>query len=384
MSARKALIIFAAAIAVALAISLTWTPRSYVEQLIRVQAEQEFGHLDEGILNEPLEVQGVLLDYSGDKAVDKELVLKAWIALSKYPMETREILSLYGSEPEFKEILLKYGESVVPVVQYFREHDVWSVRVMDATGKVVTWVTKEWAALWDRVTGNKQADSNSVVQTKPRELDQKDRRGWYAVNFIKQEGHDLLGQFVVNQDKEVKWNQTDRILKALTSFFTSGLRNLETKHDLGADIKASDWFWAGLDVAVVVVPLRLFRAGKLVEVSGEELSVATRTRLFAPRLLLRGKIFQKIGKYGAMAATIYIVATHPSLVNSLLGEIAKLIGLSSWLVQFVGWSLIVALVLYPLSWILKPLARFILFGLSWLEQSRRRSTRKISPTPAST
>lgn len=383
MSARKALLIFAAAIVVALAISLSWTPRSYVEQLIRVQADQELGHIDKRILNEPVEVQGVLLDYSGDKAVDKELVLKTWIALSKYPKETREILSLYGSEPEFKEILLKYGEAVIPVIQYFREHDVWSVKVMDATGQVATRVTKALAVLWDRMSGNARTNSNSVAQTKPRELDPKDKRGWYAVNLIRQEGHDLLGQFVINKDNEVKRIQIQRLLHAITSLFTSGLRNLETKYELG-DITKSDWFWAGVDVAVVATPIKLLRGGKAIARSGEELSLTTRTKVFAPRLVSKAKIFQKMGKYGVAAATVYIVVTHPSLINSVLGEIAKLLGLPPWLGQFVGWYLIIVLVLYPLSWILKPLARFILFGLSWLEQSRKKTIPKIAPTPVPT
>jgi hypothetical protein len=380
MSARKALLILAAAMVVALAISLSWKPRSYVEQLIHVQAEQELGHIDNAILDEPLEVQGVLLDY----AVDKELVLKAWMALSKHPKETREILLLYGSEAEFKEILRKYGDSVIPVIQYFRDNDVWSVKVMEGTGKVVTWFSQQFEALWNRVTRNAQQQSNPVAKTKPPELASKDKRGWYAVNFIRHEGHDLLGQFVIDKDNKVKRIQIERLLEAITSFFTSGLRTLEIKHDLGEPITTLDYFWAGLDVAVIAVPLRLFRAGKVVAGSGKELSLTTRTRLFAPRLLSKTKIFQKLGKYSAVAATAYIIVTNPSLINSVFGEIAKLLGLPPWLGQFAGWFLIVVLVLYPLSWILKPLARFILFGLSWLEHSRKKAIRKLVPIPVPT
>src|SRR5450759_3660741 len=109
----KPLFFCAAGIVVALAICVVWKPVSYGEQLIRVQTEQELAHIDKAIMDEPVEVQAVLLDYSGDK----EFVLKAWIALSKYPEKTREILSQYGSEPEFRDILKSYGESVIPVIQ---------------------------------------------------------------------------------------------------------------------------------------------------------------------------------------------------------------------------------------------------------------------------
>lgn len=379
MRGRKLLVICAAAIVAALAISQLWTPVSYGEQLIRIQAEREFGHIDTRIMNEPPEIQATLLDYSGDK----ELVLKTWIALLKYQEKAREILLEYGAEPEFKEILLKYGESVFPVIQYFRENDVWSVRAIDAIGRRIQSVTDSARELWNRLTGGDQTNSNAAAQAQSREFSPKER-GWYAVHFIKQEGHDLLGQFVVSKDNQVKRIQTDRLLKAFISFFTSGIRTLETKYDLGDDITTSDVFWAGLDIAVVAAPVKLFSAGKGVARSGKELSLTTRTRLFAPRLLSEGKIFQKLGKYGAVAATAYIIVTHPSLINSALAELAKWVGVSPWLVQWAGWCLIIAFFLYPFSWLLKLLARFVLSGLSWLEQSRKKSIPKNAPIPAPT
>lgn len=350
----------------ALVISLSWKPASYVEQLIRIQAQQELGHIDSGILDEPLQVQAVLLDYAGDK----ELLLKAWIALSKYQATTREILLLYGSEPEFKEILRKYGDSVIPVIQYFRENDVWTVRAIDATGKAIQSVVEAAKKLWDRVFGSEQANSKPASLPKPVELGPVER-GWYAVSFIKHEGHNFLGQFVTGPDKKAKWNQVDRIVKASTSFFTSGIRNLEAKHDLGENITTTDVFWAGLDIAMVAVPAKLLVSGKAIARSGQELNLTTRTRLFAPRLLSESKIFRKLGAYGAAAATIYIVATNPSLLNSVFAEFANLIGVSPWVVQVAGWSVVIALLIYVFSWLLIPVAKFLLFFLRRLERSRK-------------
>jgi hypothetical protein len=357
MISRKASVIFAAAVFIALAIALFSKPPPYVEQLIRIQAEQEFGHIDKAITNEPLEVQGMLLDYAGNK----RLLLKAWTALSKYPKEAREILPLYGSEPEFQEILLNYGDLVIPPIQYFRENEVWTVTVMDTIRKTIKEFAIEVNRLWD---------SESAKENPRTRVLGPNERGWYAVNFIKQEGHDFLGQFLVNKEGgKVKWLQTERFLEAITSFFSSGMRTIEVKTDLGENITTADAFWAGVDIAILSVPLKLFKGGKAVGRSGEELNITTRTRLFAPRLLSKGKIFQKMGKYGAVVATLYIVATHPSLINSLLREMAELLGLSPWLVQVVGWFLIIAFILYPFLWLLKAIARFILFGFSWLEQS---------------
>ncbi len=345
-------------------ISLVWKPVSYVERLIRIQAEQELGHIDSGILNEPLLVQATLLDYAGDR----ELVLKAWIALSKYRETARQILVLYGSEPEFRDILRAYGDTVIPVIQYFRENDVWTVKAIDATGKAIESVIEAARKLWRRVMGNGQATPEPAALPRPVALGPTER-GWYAVNFIKHEGHDFLGQFVVGPDKKARWNQVDRVVKATTSLFTSGIRNLETRHDLGEDITTADVFWAGLDVAVVAVPAKLLVAGKAVARSGKELSLTTRTRLFAPRLLSEGKMFRKLGAYGAAVATIYIVATNPSLLNSVFAELADLIGASPWVVQVAGWSVVIALVTYAFSWLLIPIAKFMLFAMKFLERS---------------
>jgi len=345
--------------------TLSWTPVSYVEQLIRIQAQSELGHIDGRILDEPLPVQATLLDYAGDE----ELVLKAWIALAKYRGTARDIVLLYGSEPEFKEILRAYGDPVIPVIQYFRDNDVWTVRAMDATAKAVQSAMEAVRGLWERVTGT-GPEPQPAAAPRPVALG-PDERGWYAVNFIKHEGYNFLAQFAVNKDGKALWNQTDRVVKASTAFFTSGVRDLETKHDLGEEIAAADLFWAGLDVAIVALPAKLLVSGKAVARSGEELKLTTRTRLFAPRLVAGRQAFRRLGAYGALAATVYIVATHPSLLNSVFAELAGAMGVSPWVVQVAGWSAVIALLLYVFSWLLVPLAKFLLFVLRRFERSSK-------------
>lgn len=371
MNLRKPLFFLVAAVAVALAIGQFWQPLSYGEQLILIQSEQALAPIDKRILREPLEVQSVLLDY----ADDRELVLQAWLALTSYPDKARPVLLLYGAEPEFREILKRYGGAVIPPIQYFLENDLWSVKARDYSAKTIESFADSAKILWERISGNAEKTAKPAAPPKPGELGPLER-GWYAVNFIKEEGQHFIGQFVVDNDSKVKWNQTDRIVQGVSSFFTSGIRTLEAKYDLGEDVTNRDYFWAGLDVAVIALPFKLLRAGKAVETSGKALPLTTRTRLFAPRLVSKAAIFQKVGKYGALAATIYIVAAHPSLINSLLGELAGVMGLPPWLVQFAGWALIVTVVLYPFSWLLKLLAQATLGGLAWLERSARKTVSK--------
>ena len=336
---------------------------SYDEQLIRIQAGNELAHIDRRILNEPVQVQATLLDYAGDK----ELVLKAWIALFKYPASGREIVLLYGSEPEFREILRQYGDAVIPVIQYFRDNDVWTVRAMDATGKALESAMDAARKIWRRVTGNQPENPQPAAPPRPVELGPVER-GWYAVNFIRHEGHDFLGQFSVHPDGKARWNQTDRVVKASTAFFTSGVRNLETKVDLGQDITGADAFWAGLDVALVAVPAKILLSGKAVARSGTELKLTTRTRLFAPRLVSGAQAFRKLGVYGAVAATVYIVATNPSLLNSVFAELAEMMGVSPWVVQAAGWSVIFLLLAYAFSWLLVPVAKLAFFLLKQFQR----------------
>ena len=385
MKLRKLFLFLGTAVVASLAICQLWRPAAYEEELIRIQVEREVAYLDQAIMDEPVEIQLMLLEYSRDR----ELALKAWIALSKYPEKAREILTLYGSEPEFKEILLKYGESIIPPIRYFQENDVWSVRAMNSVAGGIQSATESARSLWQRIAGNEQAGSNPASRVQATGFGPKER-GWYAVNFIKEEGHHFLGQFVVDKDQRVKWVQTERILEGTASFFAGGLRKLETKHDVGEDITAGDVFWAGVDFAVVAGSLKLLRAGRTVAGSGKEMSLVSRTRIFGSRLLPQGKSFQVLGKYGAMAATAYVIATNPSLINSALAEAARLMGLNPWLVQFAGWWLIITIALYPFSWLLKVFARLlkafagaVFLAFSWMEQPGKAPVAESAAGPAS-
>ena len=386
---RKLLIFLAVAALTATAICHYWKPIPYYEKLINIQAEQELGHIDERITKEPLPIQAILLDYS----VDKSLTLKAWLALSNYPGNTRNILLLYGSEPEFKEILRIYGEAIIPVIQHFLDNEVKALQLRQAAQILIVKVVSGAQAAWNSVTGT---DSQTPAPNSQQSLHvlSSTERGWYAVNFIKTEGHLFLAEFVVDQNKQAQWVQTQRITNGLTSLFTSGVRKLEEKYVLKEEIHSSDLLFAGMDFLPLAVSLKILQAGKAVAVSGKvlsttgkELSVVSRTKIFASRLIPKSVLLQKLGKYGSVVAIVYVVIKHPSLVNSLLAEFADLLGLNPLLVQFAGWFLIIAVMLYPFSWALYGAARAVLFVFSLLEKTRKQVSKMVSspsqdPNPA--
>ena len=381
---RKLLFVALVAFLAAAAIGFLTESVPYAVKLIRIQVEQQLGNIDKRITDEPLAVQALLLDYAGgDKPETRgsrdALVLKAWVALLKYPLESREVLQLYGTKPEFQEILQKHGESVIPVIKYFLDNDILSLKVQATVidsvktvkEKVIDTFTKVkngFKDIWNKGSGNTpeprspQADllASQSVKTEFGSMD----RGWYAINSIKSDGHKFLGQFSLDTANVAHWNQVDRTVTTVASFLTGGLSNLERKYELDEKIKSSDVFFAAIDVIPFVAAVKLLKAGKVVAFTSKELSLVSRTRVFAARLIPKNAFLKSMGKYGVVLATGYVVLSHPALLNSVFAEIAELMGLNPMLIQFLGWFLIVSIALYPFTWILRSLAYYVFVGIS--------------------
>jgi len=326
-------------IGLALAVNTLWPGGSYQEQLIRLQTKKRLGGLIESLDSEPIEIQSVLLDY----AANRVLVLKAQLALMKYPEKTRRILEAYGADPVFREILLEYGETVVPVIDYFLTSGIkYSVKFMHDAGQAASalhdwWNGADWNSGWQKALGPEQ-------------------QGRYAILLIRNDGHDFLGQFVMDETGTVRWIQTERVTEGLTAFFSSGIRELETRYVTDQEVSANDLLWAGVDVLAVAGTLKLLRAGRQAARSGKSLGVVRQTAVFGSRLL-KGGMAARLLKYSSVAATVWIIISHPSLITSLFAEAGRLAGISPTLVQMVGVSLSAFLVLCVMSWLFKRLVR---------------------------
>ena len=140
MKPRKLLFVLLMAFLAAAAIGYWSVSMSYPEKLIRLQVAQGLEKIDRRIADEPLAVQALLLDYAetDSKSGRGELVLKAWVSLLKYPTQSREVLQHYGTEPAFQAALREYGESVIPVIKYFFDNDLLSVKLLNKAGEIVT------------------------------------------------------------------------------------------------------------------------------------------------------------------------------------------------------------------------------------------------------
>lgn len=382
MSLKKLAFFVLLALFSAIAIGVWSEPMPYEDKLIHLQAEQKLGGIDRRILEQPLEVQAILLDYLGDgefdpKTASGQLVMKAAIALAKYPTPTQEILQLYGSQPEFRALLREYGECVIPVIKYFLDNDLYSLTAMNTVGNVVETVKQKAVDLWNSVTGNAPPPAAQPVPPPVKTEYGPLERGWYAIHSIQNDGHKFLGQFTLDKDSTAHWIQTDRMVSGIGSFFTGGVGNLERKYELDEAINGGDVFFAAVDAIPFVAAVKLLKVGKVAAATGKELSLVGKTRVFGARLIPRSPLLKSLGVTGAKLAIAYVVVTHPGLINSVLGEIAKSLGINPMIFQFACWFIFISVALYPFSWILKILAKTVVTGLAWLEKSRRRNAGEV-------
>jgi len=371
---RKLLLILGISVIVALLSTVTSRPMLIEERLIQIQAEntlREFPRIEK----EPLEVQAALLDMADDEL----LLLKARAAYLRYPAMTREVFPLYGPEPEFREILRLYGENILPPIHYFLSKPVGSIELMND-------LASKYQAALEFFTGGEDTGNSTAGQqsTSRKEKLTPEERGWYAVRFIQEEGHDFLGQFVFNEQGDVIWVRTERVLENINQFFASGIRNLEIQHRTGDDVTASDIGWASVDVLVFASALKVLRVGRAVAVSSRGAARGTRSAALAARLTTSGRMLMTTARYAKWPAVIgvgYLVVTHPGIINDVLAEVAEVMGYPVKLVQFLGWMLILLPVLYIGSWVFRLIVRpalgllgTLIIGLSHIGRKKSLNT----------
>lgn len=354
---RKLLIVLAMAAVLAALLALTWRPVPIEERRIRIEAQRAFPELAGGrgpAVRVPVEVQAQLLDYADDEL----LLLKARAAVLARPDMAARILPLYGATPEFREILRRHGEAVLPPIAHFLDNEVMTLALVDAAGRAV-----------DKLKG---AGRPALTP---------EQRGWHAVRFIQAEGHDFLGQFEVGADGRTRWLHTERVLEGLGALFAGGVRDLERKYRTGAEVTAGDLGWAAVDAVAVLGAVHILRAGKVAASAVRTGEAGARASAAAARLARAGKIgLAGAGraKWPAILAATYVVLRHPGVVSEFLAGLAGTLGVPAWLAVFGGWLLLLLPIMYlalPLlrlaSGLMLALLRLLRTALGWIERGPR-------------
>ncbi|MDP2105998.1 MAG: hypothetical protein Q8J76_08380, partial [Desulfobulbaceae bacterium] len=157
---------------------------------------------------------------------------------------------------------------------------------------------------------------------------------------------------------------------------------------LDKEIKAIDLFWAGMDASIAMSTVKAFRAvkmarageavrgaevagqavqtGKMLGSSSKELSLLKRSKLFASRLIPNSVIGRTILKGGALGGIIYVIGTHPGLLNSIFAEVAKILGVNPFLVQVSCWTILIYVLCWPLIPVIRGILPLLIKGLSLL------------------
>jgi hypothetical protein len=240
-----------------------------------------------------------------------------------------------------------------------------------------------------RLLGQAPAQDETMASApEPASRDREDvERGWYAVAFIRDEGHDFLGQFVVKGGEQVDWVQTERVTEAASAFFTSGIRTLETRYRLDQEPGPGDFLWAGVDMALVAGAAKVLRLGRASATGARTGAASARASLATRTVVGAGHRALRLSRYGVPLAVGYAVVRHPSLISSLAAQAATLVGWPVPVVQGAVWFALLipllALAHLLLRWIVKPclaLLRAVTRGLLWLERWTR-PRRHTPPAP---
>lgn len=318
---KRFFVFLVAALTIAAVAGIRWQPEPLEERVVRIRAAEEFPDLARALADEPVEVLAELVDYADDKV----LLLKAQAAVLRHPRLAREILPVYGQEPEFREILRAHGDEVLLPIDYFLRNEVRTVALAHTIARIFS-------------------RTGDAADLTPRE------RGWAAIHFVRDEGHDFLGQFALDAQGEVQWIQTERVLEGLNSLFAGGVRTLETKKRTGAEIEAGDLGWAALDGLAFVGATALLRAGKAASTAtkaattARSASVSARAAAWSTHAAKATRIglLQSVryAKWPAILATGYVVVRHPAFVGDVLSGLADAIGWPRWVVLGIGWTLL--------------------------------------------
>lgn len=343
--------------------SLTAQPIPIEQRLIQVHANDVLADFP-GIDKQPLAVQATLLDMADDPL----LLLKAQAAFLRYPDMARTIFPLYGAEPEFRDILSRYGENILPPIHHFLSRPIRTIELMNEAAQRYQSIKQYFNDAPDEALLQQQAPSPQTKLT-PEE------RGWYAVNFIHSEGHDFLGQFVVDAQGSTQWVGTERVLEGLNQFFASGIRTLEINYRTGETITAGDLGWASVDVLMFASAAKLLRVGRAATATTKGASRSTRSAAFAARVSQSGRMVLSSARYAKWPVIIgagYLVIAHPSIISDLFAGVAEVLGYPAIAVQMLGWFLLLIPVLYLGSWLLWLVAPVIMGLLRAVQYTLRK------------
>ena len=351
-SMRTGWLIVATAILVAGVLTAAASHEPFDDRLVRLEVQRAFPVLETTLEQETPEINALFLSYANEQA----MWMSASLALIRHGDIARSVLVDYGLSPQFQEVLVRFGADAVLPISYFRDHDIATLRAQHWVGERYQQVSRWW----------NDAEGEAGAEFTPY------RRGQMGIALLDTNGHALLNQFVVSEQGDVEWLQSERLVAGVGDFFTSGLRDLESQWRRGDDMGAADLGWAGVDLLVMASTVKVLRAGRAARTArvGSIEAQGARAGVRQGIVVSGGRFatLPRIAKVAAVVTTAYVVVRHPSLVSALGANLSKWLGWPVWLGQFLIWLIVLLPVLIiarffyrwlliPLLWLLMPLMR---------------------------
>lgn len=320
-------------------------------------------------------MQALLLDV----AADRDITAKVSLGLEKYGEPGRDVLEAYGKDLMFRDQLRRYGEGIIPVIAYFRAHDIGTLRARYKAARVVATVKK---ALETRLGGKKLG---TETETPPAPYDAA-LRGLHAIERIHRDGHNFLGQFNVDGQGVAHWSQTERALESLEALLFGNVRALEQRHDLCKTSNLADYVGAGADVLVVASAAKaliFLKSARAASATARGVGVVDRVKLSGGKALADEVLGRSFVRWGAKVRATYVMVAHPSLANAVAIDWGRWLGLPAlasvslfwWVVAFFVLVLVVP-VLRGIGILATPLLAIARMA-RWLMPAR---IRKLSGT----
>lgn len=367
------LVLVLTAVLVAGALSAAATATPFESRFLRASASDALPESVARTLDHESEALNTLFLAWAD---DQALVFNGALALARYGDTARRVLTEYGFDPGFQDVLSRYGPDAVLPVAWFHDNEVQSLAARH-------WATQRYREARDAVTGwwNDQDSDDTAPGIEEQRGLTPYQRGLYAVAFLQQERYGFLDQFVVDEHGVVHWLQGERLVAGVGDFFTGGLRDLERTVQGPATVGPADIAWAGVDVVMMAGAIKWLRAGRAMQAGAVESRAAAGAsgELRTGRALvpagLRFTRLSRPAKLAAVGATAWVVVRHPDLINGLGANLAHWLGWPVKLGQFVLW-LVIAL---PFLWLVNLVWRWLIRPLLWVAMTSGRVVeRKIT------
>ena len=288
---------------------------------------------------------------------------------SMYPAQTLWVYNTFGDTELLHRVMKAHGPAnakVVNIIYHFYQNESLLFKVEDKVSQTFSAIGHLFYMLWTEQKWDTSGFENMEDLT-------PELNALTALIKIDELGESFIGRFVMHDDGSIETHAGEMIFSITKEVFVGAILDLEGKLRLGEEITASDILLATLEVAVlgygaykvvafatpgkgVVFSIKAVKGGKT---AGRVISFIGRTLVRAPKTLIKSGW----AKVGLMGVGGYFLIYNRNALNAGMGAFAEQIGWPAWLIQVIGWYIVVVVLLIPLKPFIWTVNKFLSMSL---------------------